>query len=179
MTSLSRRILDHPTVELIRSRFAETSEHSKKKRPSDSSTAPAPSFDDLSRFSTVLGGVSLMTNQLVLRFEVASDDANNSGRDIQGRGVARTLSHGSRSKIGATAQSTQLTLSCSDFSANLNIARSDRDASRFSSALECFLSFYDLNSSLEYMGMRHQFFGPFHAQLSCVLSEQQVMGVMG
>ena len=178
LTSLSHRILDHPTVELIRSRLVE-SRQSKENRPSHSSAAPAPSFDDLSRFSSVIGDVSLMTNQLVLRFEAASDDlateATASGTSIDSRGKKPTRTQSQSLRVFKPPA--QLTLSCSEFSANLNIPRPNNSssspaASSSSSAFECLLSFYDLNSSLECLGTRHQFFGPFHAQISCVLSDQ-------
>ena len=71
LTSLSRRIFDHPTVDFLKTRM-KNSEHRRHQRHSSSGAPRAPTPFDASGLTRVLGGVSLMTNQLVLRFEAAA-----------------------------------------------------------------------------------------------------------
>ena len=185
LMSLSHRIFDHPTVNFIQTRLRSSKRrrHRKQKlqqqqqpsrhqqQPTQRLTSPTPSFDpsSLARF---LGSVSLLTNQLVLRFEAVANECVNGNDDAAHRKRSRSASS---PPLTAAAQ---LSLSCSEFSASLNLTSSSSSASSSASgetaagcAFECLLSFFDLNSSLEFLDRRHQFFGPFHAQVSCLVNK--------
>ena len=181
LTSLSHRIFDHPTVDFIQTRLILKDARGQQRRhlrPS-ASASPAPPFDP-SRFSGVLGGVSLLTNQLVLRFEAFEETTRTAGRSHDLDDVENDLAQ--KRARSANTPSAQLTMSCSELSANFNISSSSSSlsSSDLASTFECLLSFYDLNSSVEYLGRRHQFIGPFHSQVACVVSKGvEVMALGG